>query len=73
MKLFNLKTLSALVASAVAFSGVANAEISLRFGYEAPRSDSQHVAAKKFDELLKDKTKGEIKLKLFPDSTLGNA
>ena len=73
MKLFNLKTLSAFVASAVAFSGVANAEISLRFGYEAPRSDSQHVAAKKFDELLKDKTKGEIKLKLFPDSTLGNA
>ncbi|VEI48403.1 TRAP dicarboxylate transporter subunit DctP [Actinobacillus equuli] len=52
---------------------MANAEISLRFGYEAPRSDSQHVAAKKFDELLKDKTKGEIKLKLFPDSTLGNA
>ncbi len=73
MKLFNLKTLSAFVASAVAFSGVANAEISLRFGYEAPRSDSQHVAAKKFDDLLKDKTKGEIKLKLFPDSTLGNA
>ncbi|WGE89073.1 TRAP transporter substrate-binding protein [Actinobacillus arthritidis] len=73
MKFFNLKTLSAFVASAVAFSGVANAEISLRFGYEAPRSDSQHVAAKKFDELLKDKTKGEIKLKLFPDSTLGNA
>ncbi|WP_150538610.1 TRAP transporter substrate-binding protein [Actinobacillus vicugnae] len=73
MKFFNLKTLSTFVASAVAFSGVASAEISLRFGYEAPRSDSQHVAAKKFNDLLKDKTKGEIKLKLFPDSTLGNA
>lgn len=45
----------------------------LRFGYEAPRSDSQHVAAKKFNELLEQKTNGEIKLKLFPDSTLGNA
>lgn len=73
MKLFNLKTLAAMVASAVAFSGVASAETSLRFGYEAPRSDTQHIAAKKFDELLKEKTKGEIKLKLFPDSTLGNA
>ena len=51
----------------------ANAEVSLRFGYEAPRTDSQHLAAKKFNELLNEKTKGEIKLKLFPDSTLGNA
>lgn len=73
MKLFNLKTLATLVASAVAFSGVASAETSLRFGYEAPRSDSQHIAAKKFADLLKEKTKGEIKLKLFPDSTLGNS
>lgn len=73
MKLFNLKTLATLVASAVAFSGVASAETSLSFGYEAPRSDSQHIAAKKFADLLKEKTNGEIKLKLFPDSTLGNS
>lgn len=45
----------------------------LRFGYEAPRSDSQHVAAKKFNELLEQKTNGKLNSKLFPDSTLGNA
>ncbi|QNS15549.1 TRAP transporter substrate-binding protein [Mannheimia bovis] len=73
MKLFNLKTLAALVAGVAVMSSSAIAETSLRFGYEAPRSDSQHIAAKKFDELLAEKTKGEIKLKLFPDSTLGNA
>ncbi|MBN6067102.1 TRAP transporter substrate-binding protein [Aggregatibacter actinomycetemcomitans] len=74
MKLFNVKFLAALVAgAAVLTSGVASAEIGLRFGYEAPRSDTQHLAAKKFNELLAEKTKGEIKLKLFPDSTLGNA
>ncbi|WP_439294692.1 TRAP transporter substrate-binding protein [Lonepinella sp. BR2882] len=74
MKRFNLKTLSAFVAAVTMFTvSHAVAETSLRFGYEAPRSDSQHIAAKKFDELLKEKTKGEIKLKLFPDSTLGNA
>ncbi|CAM2975021.1 TRAP transporter substrate-binding protein [Glaesserella parasuis] len=73
MKLFNLKTLAALIASAVLFSGTANAETTLRFGYEAPRSDTQHTAAKKFNDLLKEKSKGEIKLSLFPDSTLGNA
>ena len=71
MKLFNLKTLSAFVAGMSMM--IANAEVSLRFGYEAPRTDTQHLAAKKFNELLNEKTKGEIKLKLFPDSTLGNA
>lgn len=73
MKLFNLKTLAALVAGFTMMAGTASAETSLRFGYEAPRSDSQHIAAKKFNELLGKKTKDEIKLKLFPDSTLGNA
>ena len=73
MKLFNLKTLAALVAGFTMMTSTASAETSLRFGYEAPRSDSQHIAAKKFNELLGEKTKGEIKLKLFPDSTLGNA
>ncbi|EFB9779915.1 TRAP transporter substrate-binding protein, partial [Escherichia coli] len=46
---------------------------SLRFGYETSQTDSQHIAAKKFNDLLQERTKGELKLKLFPDSTLGNA
>nr|AMK08018.1 PM1252 protein [Pasteurella multocida] len=65
--------LAALVAGMAVFTASANAATTLRFGYEAPRSDTQHEAAKKFNELLKEKTKGEIKLSLFPDSTLGNA
>ncbi|VEI58585.1 TRAP-T family tripartite ATP-independent periplasmic transporter, binding protein [Pasteurella multocida] len=73
MKLFNLKTLASLVAGIAVFAGSASASTTLRFGYEAPRSDTQHAAAKKFNDLLKEKTKGEIKLSLFPDSTLGNA
>ncbi|HII3847966.1 TPA: TRAP transporter substrate-binding protein [Pasteurella multocida] len=73
MKRFNLKMLAALVAGMAVFTASANAATTLRFGYEAPRSDTQHEAAKKFSELLKEKTKGEIKLSLFPDSTLGNA
>lgn len=69
------KTLIAsLLAAALAISSIAvKAETILRFGYETPQTDSQHVAAKKFAELLKERTKGEIALKLFPDSTLGNA
>lgn len=73
MKLFNLKTLAAIIAGAAVFTASANASTTLRFGYEAPRSDTQHIAAKKFNDLLREKTNGEIKLSLFPDSTLGNA
>ncbi|VEI48401.1 TRAP dicarboxylate transporter subunit DctP [Actinobacillus equuli] len=46
MKCFNLKALATLVASFSLFSGVQAAETTFRFGYEAPRSDSQHIAAK---------------------------
>lgn len=73
MKSFNLKTLAALIAGSAIFATSVQAATTLRFGYEAPRSDTQHIAAKKFNDLLKEKTKGEIKLSLFPDSTLGNA
>lgn len=73
MRFFNLKTLIALTTGMAVFAGSASASTTLRFGYEAPRSDTQHIAAKKFNELLKEKTKGELKLSLFPDSTLGNA
>lgn len=65
--------MTALITAAVlAFSG-AQAATKLKFGYEAPRSDTQHIAAKKFNSLLKEKTNGELSLSLFPDSTLGNA
>lgn len=73
MKCFNLKALATLVASFFLFSGVQAAETTFRFGYEAPRSDSQHIAAKKFNELLQQKSNKGLKLSLFPDSTLGNA
>lgn len=70
---FTLKTLATLIAGSAVFTTSVQAATTLRFGYEAPRSDTQHIAAKKFNDLLKEKTKGEIKLSLFPDSTLGNA
>ncbi|MDP8162592.1 TRAP transporter substrate-binding protein [Pasteurella skyensis] len=72
MKHLTLKAISATVISLFLASNTM-ATTSLRFGYEAPRSDTQHIAAKKFNKLLKEKTKGELKLSLFPDSTLGNA
>ncbi|MBN6067101.1 TRAP transporter substrate-binding protein [Aggregatibacter actinomycetemcomitans] len=73
MKPLNVKPLAAAFGICLAvLAGNVSAETTLRFGYEAPRTDTQHIAAKKFNELLKEKTGGEIKLSLFPDSTLGN-
>lgn len=72
MKLFNLKTVAALVASFSIFA-TAHAQTSFRFAYEAPRSDTQHIAAKKFNDLLQEKSAKSLKLSLFADSTLGNA
>ncbi|QNS15548.1 TRAP transporter substrate-binding protein [Mannheimia bovis] len=72
MKLFNLKTLATLVAGFSLFS-IAQAETTFRFAYEAPRSDTQHIAAKKFNDLLQEKSNKTLKLSLFADSTLGNA
>ncbi|MCZ8856454.1 DctP family TRAP transporter solute-binding subunit [Escherichia albertii] len=72
MKLHSV-TYALFIAGLAAFSTSSLAAQSLRFGYETSQTDSQHIAAKKFNELLQEKTKGELKLKLFPDSTLGNA
>lgn len=67
------KLFTALIAAAVMASLPVQAATKLKFGYEAPRSDTQHIAAKKFNSLLKEKTDGALQLSLFPDSTLGNA
>ncbi|MEF2070079.1 TRAP transporter substrate-binding protein [Consotaella aegiceratis] len=57
---------------AVATIGGAEAA-SLRFASESPRTDTQFLAAQRMNELLKEKTDGALELKIFPDSTLGNA
>jgi TRAP-type transport system periplasmic protein len=52
--------------------GTSQAE-TLRFASEAPRTDSQSIAAERLSELLKTKTNGALDLKIFADSSLGNA
>ncbi|XNM61890.1 hypothetical protein ACLK1T_13365 [Escherichia coli] len=44
----------------------------LRFGYETSQTDSQHIAAKKFNDLLQEKT-GDLKLKSFRTTPSVNA
>ena len=56
-----------LAASAI---GTASAE-TLRFASESPRSDTQSIAAQRFNELLKSRTNGALDIKVFADSSLG--
>jgi tripartite ATP-independent transporter DctP family solute receptor len=51
--------------------GTAQAQTTLRFASESPRSDTQFIAGERFNELLKAKSSGALDLKLFPDSSLG--
>lgn len=62
-----------LAVGAVMSMSTVYAKTELRLGYEPPRTDSQHLAAKEFKKMVEDGTKGEVVIKLFPDSTLGNA
>ncbi len=73
MKMKNGLIASLLAVGVFATSmGVAQAQ-TLRFASEAPRSDTQSMAAEKMSELLKAKTNGALDLKIFSDSSLGNA
>ncbi|WP_211109748.1 TRAP transporter substrate-binding protein [Azospirillum oleiclasticum] len=76
LKRFLPLALSTVTLAAVTLAAAvvpAEAATRLRFGYEAPRSDSQHVASERFKELLAAKTGNELQLQLFPEGTLGNA
>jgi tripartite ATP-independent transporter DctP family solute receptor len=72
MKLRN--ALFAALLAAGLMTGVATtaqAQTTLRFASEAPRSDTQFIAGEKFSELLKQKTNGALDAKIFADSALG--
>ncbi len=63
-------SLAALMVAGLA--GQADAATVLRFGYETPKNDSQHIGAEEFARLVKERSKGELELKLFPGGTLGD-
>lgn len=71
-----MKLKKSLFASMLAFGllagtvGTSYAE-TLRFASESPRTDTQSIAAERFNELLKAKTNGALDLKIFSDSSLG--
>lgn len=52
--------------------GGADAKMVLKFHHDLPEDSAQHVAAEKFRDLVAERTKGEIEVKVFPNNGLGD-
>ncbi len=53
-------------------SGVmAAAKWNMKFGHDMPEDSAQHVAALKYADLVKERTKGQVEIKVFPAQQLG--
>lgn len=68
-----MKSLYALMGCLMMLSGPASgADYKLRLGHATTPESTQHTAALKFAELVKERTKGAVELNVFPGSSLGS-
>ncbi len=49
-----------------------NKPVTFRFGHTLPATDSQNIAAQDFAKRVEARTKGQIKIRVFANGTLGN-
>jgi TRAP-type transport system periplasmic protein len=66
--LFNLALGAALVCAGLA----AQAQTRIRFAHAGPETASQHLAAMEFARLVKERSKGQLEVQVYPSSQLGN-
>jgi len=60
------------VLSLVVTSGaMAAAKWNMKFGHDMPEDSAQHTAALKYADLVKERTKGQVEIKVFPAQQLG--
>jgi C4-dicarboxylate-binding protein DctP len=52
-------------------AAMAAAKWNMKFGHDMPEDSAQHVAALKYAELVKERTKGQVEIKVFPAQQLG--
>jgi tripartite ATP-independent transporter DctP family solute receptor len=66
---------AALILSLVAPGAIggAHAEIKLRLTHSAPVSHPNHIAAEKMVQRIKERTKGEVVITIFPNNALGSS
>lgn len=66
------KTLAIATCVVAMLGGAAHAATTLKFAHAAPASDLQQNYAKFFQEQVAARTKGEVKVQIFPQGQLGN-
>lgn len=52
-------------------AAMAAAKWNMKFGHDMPEDSAQHVAAIKFAQMVKERTKGQVEVKVFPAQQLG--
>jgi len=50
---------------------MAAAKWNMKFGHDMPEDSAQHTAALKYADLIKERTKGQVEIKVFPAQQLG--
>jgi C4-dicarboxylate-binding protein DctP len=63
---------TALVAAAAVWSAKAAAQVQIKFGHDQPERSTHQQAALKWKEAVESRTGGQIKVQVFPASTLGS-
>jgi TRAP-type transport system periplasmic protein len=63
---------AAAALACLAPSAFAQAKFALKLGHAVNTTDGQHAAAVKLAELVKERTKGEVEITIFPANQLGN-
>jgi TRAP-type transport system periplasmic protein len=69
--LLSIGFLAALVA-ALGAAPPASAQVTLRLAHYAPESHPAHLASKQLATRVEERTKGQIKISIFPNNTLGS-
>jgi tripartite ATP-independent transporter DctP family solute receptor len=69
--LVRLSVLVLVVGLLVPSGAMAAAKWNMKFGHDMPEDSAQHVAALKYAELVKERTKGQVEVKVFPAQQLG--
>ena len=72
MKRFVISAVMALMVAAAAFAGQAEAATTLRLGHVVADNSSLDKGLDYFAKLVSDKSGGELKIQVFPNSSLGD-
>lgn len=72
MKRFVISAVMALMIAAAAFAGQAEAATTLRLGHVVADNSSLDKGLDYFAKLVSDKSNGELKIQVFPNSSLGD-